>query len=94
METIAGHLYDFPKYYDLIFGSDWAAEIKFLKACFQKYAKRPINRLFEPGCGTGRLMIQLAKAGFDVSGVDLNEKAGHFFDHGLDRCHTVIDVSF
>ena len=30
METIAGHLYDFPKYYDLIFGSDWAAEFNFL----------------------------------------------------------------
>ena len=85
METIAGHLYDYPKYYDLIFGSDWAAEIKFLKACFQKYGKRSIKRLFEPGCGTGRLMIQLAKAGFDVSGVDLNEKAVDYCNARLKR---------
>ncbi len=85
METIAGNLYDFPKYYDLIFGSDWAAEIRFLKACFAKYSKRPVKRLFEPGCGTGRLVIQLAKAGYEVSGNDLNEKAINYCNARLKR---------
>ena len=33
MDTIAGHLYDFPKYYDLAFGSDWKAEYRFLREC-------------------------------------------------------------
>ena len=75
METIAGHLYDYPKYYDLIFGSDWAAEFKFLNNCFKRYSKRPVKRLFEPACGTGRLVIQFAKAGSEISGNDLNEKA-------------------
>ena len=36
METIQGHLYDFPKYYDLIFGSDWKAEYDFLLAAFAR----------------------------------------------------------
>ena len=85
METIAGHLYDYPKYYDLIFGSDWAAEFKFLKAGFEMYAKRPIKRLFEPACGTGRLMIQFAKAGFEVAGNDLNEKAIDYCNERLVR---------
>jgi SAM-dependent methyltransferase len=85
METIAGHLYDFPKYYDLIFGSDWAAEFKFLKACFAKYAKRPVKRLFEPACGTGRLVIQFAKAGYDIAGNDLNEKAIAYCNARLKR---------
>ena len=85
METIAGHLYDYPKYYDLIFGSDWAAEFKFLKAGFEMYAKRPIKRLFEPACGTGRLMIQFAKAGFEVAGNDLNEKAIDYCNQRLVR---------
>ena len=85
METIAGHLYDFPKYYDLIFGSDWAAEFKFLKGCFQKYSKRPVTRIFEPACGTGRLMIQFAKAGYDVAGNDLNVKAIDYCNARLQR---------
>ena len=85
METISGHLYDFPKYYDLIFGSDWAAEFKFLKACFKKYSKKPIKRVFEPGCGTGRLVIQFAKAGYDICGNDLNEKAIAYCNARLKR---------
>ena len=85
METIAGHLYDFPKYYDLIFGSDWAAEIRFLKACFQKYSAKPVKRLFEPACGTGRLIIQFAKAGYEIAGNDLNEKAIAYCNARLKR---------
>ena len=85
METIAGHLYDYPKYYDLIFGSDWAAEIKFLKAVFAKYSKRPVKRIFEPACGTGRLVIQLAKLGYEISGNDLNEKAIAYCNARLKR---------
>ena len=27
-EVIRAHLYDFPKYYDLVFGSDWKAEFE------------------------------------------------------------------
>ncbi|MBM4075781.1 MAG: methyltransferase domain-containing protein [Planctomycetes bacterium] len=85
METISGHLYDYPKYYDLIFGADWAGELKFLKAAFQKYSKRPVKSLFEPACGTGRLIIQFAKAGFEVSGNDLNEKAIAYCNQRLVR---------
>lgn len=85
METIAGHLYDFPKYYDLIFGSDWKAEFHFLEAMFRQYAKRNVKRLFEPGCGTGRLMIKFAEAGYDVSGLDLNDKAVAFCNERLER---------
>lgn len=85
METIAGHLYDYPKYYDLIFGSDWASEFKFLEQCFSQYASRPIKRVFEPACGTGRLLVQFAKAGYEVSGNDLNEKAIEYCNQRLAR---------
>lgn len=77
-ETVEGNLYDFPKYYDLVFGSDWKAEFDFLLACFEKHANRPVARLFEPACGTGRLLVKLAQASFDVSGNDLNPHAVEF----------------
>ena len=72
---IEGHLYDYPKYYDLVYGSDWKAEFEFLSACFGKYGARLIRRLFEPACGTGRLLIKFAEAGYEVSGNDLNRAA-------------------
>ena len=84
-EIIEGSIYDFPKYYDLLFGSDWKAEVDFFKACFTKHAGCSVRRVFEPACGTGRLLIKLAKAGFEVSGNDLNSKAVDFCNDRLER---------
>lgn len=85
METIAGHLYDFPKYYDLIFGSDWKAEYDFLQGCWGLWARRSVRRIFEPGCGTGRLLVKFAQAGYEVSGLDLNPRAVSFCNARLRR---------
>ena len=74
-DTIQASIYDFPQYYELLFGSDWRAEFHFLRACFAQHAARKVRSLFEPACGTGRLLWQFAKAGFKVGGNDLNEKA-------------------
>ena len=72
MKTIDDNLYDYPAYYDLIFGSDWSAELNFLRQCFSRYGQGTIQRLFEPACGTGRLLYRLGRLGYDVSGLDLN----------------------
>ncbi|MEQ9409381.1 MAG: class I SAM-dependent methyltransferase [Fuerstiella sp.] len=83
-EIVQGSIYDFPKYYDLLFGSDWKAEFDFLEACFQKHGSN-VKRVFEPACGTGRLLIKLAQAGYEVAGNDLNEKAIDFCNDRLQR---------
>ncbi len=85
MEVINADLYDHPKYYDLLFGSDWKAEFDFLEACFERHARRPVRRLFEPACGTGRLLAKFAAAGYDVSGNDLNDKAVAYCNARLQR---------
>ena len=84
-EVIEGHIYDYPKYYDLIFGSDWKPEFDFLLACFDKHAQRPVQRLFEPACGTGRLLVKLAEAGYEVAGNDLNPSAVEFCNERFRR---------
>lgn len=84
-EVIRGHIYDYPKYYDLVYGSDWKAEFAFLQECFDKHAGRNVRRLFEPACGTGRLLIKFAQAGYDVAGNDLNRKAIDFCNTRLER---------
>jgi SAM-dependent methyltransferase len=85
LETVEGNLYDFPKYYDLVYGSDWKAEVDFLEACFERFARGSVKRVFEPACGTGRLMYRMAQAGYEVSGLDLNPKAVDFCNRRLER---------
>ena len=85
LPTTQGNLYDYPKYYDLVYGSDWKAEYEFLLACFEKHAHGNVERVFEPACGTGRLLVKLAQAGFDVAGVDLNAAAVDFCNDRLER---------
>lgn len=97
-DTITANLYDYPKYYELIFGSDWKEEFDFLRDCFAKHATRPVKRIFEPACGTGRLLVKLGQAGYEVGGNDLNEKAvkycnDRFERHGLPRTVFVGDMA-
>ena len=83
--TIQGDLYDYPKYYDLVYGSDWKAEFDFLLACFEEHADVRVKRVFEPACGTGRLLAKLAAAGLEVSGLDLNPHAIEYCNQRLER---------
>lgn len=85
MPTAAANLYDYPRYYDLVFGSDWKAEFDFLLAVFDTHVPGKVRRLFEPACGTGRLVFRLAQAGFKVSGLDLNPRAVEYCNRRLVR---------
>lgn len=91
-------LYDHPAYYELVFGSDWRAEFHFLKAVFAKHAQGGVRSLFEPACGTGRLLVQFRKSGFAVAGNDLNAKAvdycnARFARRGWERPAVVGDMA-
>lgn len=82
---MADNLYDYPRYYDLVFGSDWKAEFDFLTAAFERFVKGRVRRVFEPACGTGRLLYRLAVAGYRVSGLDLNPRAVAYCNQRLAR---------
>ena len=97
METLDRDLYDFPVYYDCLFGSDWKAEFDFLLGAYERHVGGSPRRIFEPACGTGRLLYRLAKAGYQVCGNDLNEKAvdycnRRFLKHGLEPAAEVGDM--
>jgi len=85
MDVLRASVYDYPKYYDLLYSPDSKAEFDFLRACFARHAKRPVWRLFEPGCGTGRLMAKFAAAGYQVAGNDLSAKAVEYCNARLVR---------
>ncbi len=67
--------YDWPAYYDIAMDGETRGEADFIEAVAQKYSGRPARHFFEPGCGSGRLVRELARRGHRVTGIDLNEKA-------------------
>lgn len=90
IETVVESIYDHPKYYDLVFGADCAAELKFIAQCGEQFATGKVRKLFEPACGTGRLLFHLAKRGYSIAGIDLNSKAVGFCNARLAR-HGISD---
>ena len=85
MEEIVESIYDHPKYYDLVFGSDCAAELRFIEAVNERFLGGRAKRMYEPACGTGRLLYRLARRGYEVGGIDLNLKAIEFCNQRLQR---------
>lgn len=64
--------YDTPRYYDLIFDADTTLEADFLEQALETYGETRGRRVLEPACGSGRLVVELARRGYDVMGYDLS----------------------
>lgn len=84
-QPLPGSLYDYPRYYDLIFNDERAREVGFLTDCFALYAGRPVLRVYEPACGSGRLLVDLARRGLTVVGCDINAGAVSHLNRRLRR---------
>lgn len=68
-------LYDFPNYYEIAFGfRDIAAEVDIFEQCIRRYSKVPVKSVLELGCGDSPHMIELARRGYQYTGLDMNEK--------------------
>ena len=80
---ITGNIYDHPNLYDVLFSDQCRAEIKFLTSIFERFGG--VKSIFEPACGSGRLLYHLAKLGVDASGLDLNPHAVAFCNRRLKR---------
>jgi len=70
--VVCASWYDYPQYFDMAFRDQTRLEADFVEAACRKYGRWPARRLLEPGCGTGRLVTELAARGYDVTGVDLS----------------------
>lgn len=65
----------FAPYYDAVYGErvDYAGDVAFLREAFDRHARVPVRRLLDLGAGTGNHAIPLARAGYDVTALDLSE---------------------
>jgi SAM-dependent methyltransferase len=91
-KAAAGEWYDYPQYYDLAFAEETPLEADFIEAACRKYALGPVRRLLEPGCGGGRLVVELAKRGFELTAFDTSEASLKFLRSRLRRCRRSADV--
>lgn len=79
------HWYDYPAFYELGFRDETKPEANFFEQAFAKYADGPVKSLLEPGCGSGRLVLEMASRGYKVTGFDLNENALRYLKLRLKR---------
>ncbi len=77
--------YDYPQYFDLAFRDETALELRFFEAAFAAHATGPVQTVYEPGCGSGRLVVGLAAAGYQVTGLDLSEASLNYLRRKLKR---------
>ena len=64
--------YDLPALYDIVFDVDTPREADFLEEIQRRYGDTRQRRVLEPACGSGRLIVALARRGWTVFGTDLN----------------------
>ena len=66
--------YDSPLYYDMVYADYTKKETRFIEGIMKKHGPKLAGpmRVFEPACGSGRLLESLAARGHVVHGFDLN----------------------
>lgn len=77
--------YESPLYYDIVFEEDTRLEATFLQAMLELWGDPKTDRVLEPACGSGRLVLELARRDYRVHGFDLSEEMLAFTRERLDR---------
>ena len=79
----AVNCYDYPQYWDLAFQSETQLEADFFEAAAAQFCDFPVRRVLEPACGGGRLVVEMARRGYEVTGFDLSRPSIDFLDQQL-----------
>lgn len=77
--------YDYPVYWDIAFRDETKSECGFVTAVSEKYLSGRAQHVLDIGCGGGRLTVELAARGFEVTAYDLNESCINYVQKRLRR---------
>jgi SAM-dependent methyltransferase len=84
--------YNHPEWFEIGFEKDTNRECDFFEAASKKYGKVPLRRVFEPACGSGRLVTEMAARGYQVTGFDLSEPSLEYLRKRLKKRRLKADV--
>jgi SAM-dependent methyltransferase len=79
------NVYDYPEFLDLTFRDETRLEADFIEEACKKYGRWPAERMLEPGCGGGRLIVELARRGHEMTGFDASLRALVYLSRQLGR---------
>ena len=77
--------YDYPQYFDMVFRNETAMEVAFFEEAFKRFATGKVKRVLEPGCGSGRLITEMAARGYRCTGLDLSSASLRYLQKRLAR---------
>ena len=92
-DSLGMDCYDYPQYWDLAFRDSTREEAGFVEAVSARLMRGRAKRIYEPGCGGGRLVLELARRGYDVTAVDLSQPAIKYLKKRLKRNQLRAEVS-
>jgi SAM-dependent methyltransferase len=90
--TVFANWYDYPQYCDIAFQAYTQHEADFVEAACRKYCPFRARRLLEPGCGTGRLITELAARGYQVTGFDVSKPGLRYLRRRLTRSRLYAEI--
>ncbi len=86
-------IYDYPLYYDILFGWDRSPEADFYEAAFRCYGVAQHEPVLEVACGPGQVARRLAKRGWALTGFDRQEAMVAFLRERAAEEGEVIDAA-
>ena len=77
--------FDHPEWYEIGFDDMTEKEADFFQAAFRKYCPFHVRRVLEPGCGSGRLIREMAHRGYEMTGFDLSQPSLDYLNRELKK---------
>ncbi len=84
--------YDYPQYFDMVFRDETQMEVEFFEEAFKRFATGTVQQVLEPGCGSGRLIAEMASRGYQCTGLDLSVPSLAYLRNRLKRRGLKADV--